>query len=318
MLTFDVEGPPHREDFFDKYSLKCLHVVLDLLERNEFEGLFFITTPAAQRIKKLPRLVELLGHHEVGYHSSSHSVKPRIFEYTDTASYEDAVKVSFERETSNINPESGQTEGHGGILLLRETFPDKKIVCFRAPFLAWSPPHLEALRKLGIVFDFSADVSNLPLTYRGVVFYPSPVSIDGIEATFVHRNREDVFPRFLSNILLQRQVTVLMMHPSKFVQDPSLERKRSIIADAISARIAPPFLKFLLARLRLLEEADLINVTSSLDREWPPLDPRDVNVERVYCASLRAPARLFNARPRFIRSHFLRFFEPDLQFAFKD
>lgn len=302
LLTFDIEGPPKKEDFFDRTSLMCLKIVLELLERNDFRGIFFITGSAAEQIRRHPDLVELLDHHEIGYHSSSHTVSPRIVEYTDIASYEEARTVSLKRETSHVNPKTGSIEGEGGILSLRKTFAEKNIVGFRAPFLSWSPPHLEALRKLGITYDFSSDISRDPVFFRRITFYPSPISIDGIEATFFHRGPNDIFPRFLTSLFLQRGVTVLFMHPSGSV---------NAITDKASAKFAFSFLQFFFNRLRFLEQAGIIELTSSLSKGCEPLDVRNVDVESIYQASVRAPMRLFGLRPRFIRSHFTRFFGQD-------
>ena len=110
LLTFDVEGLPPREDFFNNFSLFCLRRVLNLLKEVGFKGVFFITASAAERIRKYPDLVEQLSCHEIGYHSSSHSVRPWIIEYTDLSSYNEAVAISLKRETSHINPETGQID----------------------------------------------------------------------------------------------------------------------------------------------------------------------------------------------------------------
>lgn len=304
LLTFDIEGQPKREDFFDSTSLFCLETVLGLLEKNKFEGIFFITGSAAEQIQRYPNIVKALNHHEIGYHSASHSTKPRIIEYTDIESYEEAVAVSVKRETSHINRETGQTEGEGGIISLRRIFPHKNIVCFRAPFLSWSPPHLEALRKLGLTFDFSSDILDYPVSFRGITFYPSPISIDGVEATFVHRNPAGTFPRLLTSIFLQRIVTVLLMHPSGLIAKKS-------VALNVRTKLTLSFLRFLLERIRYLQEANLIEVTSLLSRNWQSLDLAELNMERVYRASVRASTRLFGSNPRFIRSHFIHFFGQD-------
>jgi len=313
LLTFDVEGPPQREDFFEETSLRCLKMVVELLEKNDFRGIFFITGSAAERIRKHSGLVEHLSRHEVGYHSASHSVKPRIFEYTDITSYEEAVASSFEREKSHINLENGQVDGNGGIMSLRQTFPHNSITCFRAPFLAWSPPHLEALRKLGIVFDFSSDISRQPLTFRGITFYPSPLVIDGVEATFVHRGPEDIFPKPLVNIFLQRAVTVLLMHPSSLISTKSFVKngESHVVAGDMKTKLVFSFLRLLFDWMRFLQEANFIEVTSSLSENWEPLNVEKVDVERIYQASVRAPKRLFNSDPKFIRSHYVRFFGQD-------
>lgn len=310
LLTFDVEGLPPREDIFDNSALICLHKTLDLLENVGFKGIFFITASAAEQIRKHPDLVKRLSCHEIGYHSSSHSVRPRIVEYTDVASYEEAVAISLKRETSHIDPETGQVEGKGGMLALRETFPKSDIACFRAPFFGWSPAHLEALKKLGIRFDFSSAISEQPVSFKGIVFYPRPISVDGIEATFVHKGPKDIFPKPVTFRLLQRKVTVLLMHPpTLIVKNPFAGREEYQIGGNVRTKLAISVLQVLLSRIHFLRKINLVEVTSSLSQNWQLLNPEKVDVKNIYWESVKNVARLFNSNPRFVFSHFVRFFE---------
>ena len=315
LFTFDVEGLPPKEDIFNNSALLCLRKTLDLLESVDFKGIFFITASAAEQIRKYPDLVKRLSSHEIGYHSSSHSVKPRIIEYTDVASYEEAVAISLERETSHINPETGQIEGSGGILALRETFPGNDIVCFRAPFLGWSPPHLEALKKLGIKFDFSSSISEHPVFFRGTTFYPCPIPIDDcIEATFVRREPGEVFPKPISSVLLRREVTVLLMHPpALLVKNPCAGQDKYEIAGNVRIKFVISLLKLLFNRIRFLQKINLVEVTSSLSQNWQSLHVESVDVEGIYWRSVQSLMRLFNCNPRFVLSHFMRFFYQDDQ-----
>lgn len=313
LLTFDVEGLPPREDIFNNSALACLRKTLELLENASFKGIFFITASAAEEIRKHPDLVRQLSRHEIGYHSSSHSVEPRTIECIDLASYEEAVAISLKRETSHINPETGQIEGKGGIWALREAFPKNTISCFRAPFLGWSPPHLEALKKLGIEFDFSSSISEQPVSYRGIVFYPSPISIDGIEAMFVHKGLGDIFPKPLTWILLRRKVTVLLMHPpTLLVKNPFAGRDKHQIGGNIRTKIVISLLQALLSRMHLLQKTNSIEVISSLSKNWRLLDPKEVDVKRVYWQSVQSLAYLFDFNPRFVFSHFKHFFEQEI------
>ena len=313
LLTFDVEGLPPREDVFNNSALMCLRKTLDLLENVDFKGIFFITASAAERIRKYPDVVKRLSYHEIGYHSSSHSVRPRIIEYTDVASYEDAVAISLERETSHINPETGQIEGNGGILALRETFPKSDIACFRAPFFGWSPPHFEALKKLGIKYDFSSSISEQPVSFRGITFYPCPIPIDDcIEATFVRREPKDIFPKPISSVLLRRKVTVLLMHPSNLlVKNPCAGRDEYQIAGNVRTKIVISLLKLLFNRIRFLQKTNLIEVTSSLSQNWQYLNPEKIDVKKIYWRSVQSLVHLFDSNPRFVFSHFMDFFNKD-------
>lgn len=310
LLTFDVEGLPPREDFFDNYSLMCVHKTLDLLEEKGLKGIFFLTGFGAEQIHEHQDLVERLTLHEIGYHSSSHSVKPGIIEHTDVPNYENAVAISLRRETSHVNPETGQMEGKGGILALRETFPKNDIVCFRAPFLAWSPPHLEALRKLGIMFDFSSVISEDPVSFRGIVFYPCSIPIDSALRTFAYKGSEDRFPKPISSAMLRRKVTVLAMHPpALLVKNIYVGRDKYGIAGKVRTKFLFSLLKLLLDSICFLQKSKLIEVTSSLSQNWPSLCLENIDVERIYWGSVQHVMRLFNSNPRFTLSHFMRFFD---------
>ena len=127
----------------------------------------------AERLEGHAGITSLLEEHEIGFHSSSHSVHPTIFEYTDVASYEKAYEIALVRETSHINPLNGQMEGKGGIFAVRSILGDKEIVAYRAPGFCWSPPHTEALRDLGVKFDFSSILAPTPVFYKGLTFYQS-------------------------------------------------------------------------------------------------------------------------------------------------
>lgn len=310
LLTFDVEGLPPREDFFDIYSLMCVHKTLDLLEEKGLRGIFFLTGFGAEQIHEHQDLVERLSFHEIGYHSSSHSVKPGIIEYTDVPSYEEAVAICLKRETSHVNPETGQIEGKGGILALRETFPKNDIVCFRAPFLAWSPPHIEALKKLGIMFDFSSIISEDPVSLRGIVFYPCSIPIDSALRTFVYKGSEDLFPKPILSAMMRRKVTVLAMHPpALLVKNLYAGRDEYSIAGNVRTKFVFSLLKLLLDRICFLQKSNLIEVTPSLSQNWPSLRPEKIDVERIYWGSIQHVMRLFNSNPRFVLSHFMHFFD---------
>ena len=108
-LTFDVE------DFINDRSLDALHHILKLLRQRHLKGLFFITGHMAEKLARFPQVVDLLEEHEIGYHSTSHSVHPTIFEYTDVDDYQEAYRASLSREVSHINPLSGTIEGRGEI-----------------------------------------------------------------------------------------------------------------------------------------------------------------------------------------------------------
>lgn len=304
ILTFDVEGPPHREDFINEEVLTALYYVLKLLKKYDFKGLFFITASAAEKISCYPKIIELLRIHEIGYHSSSHSVKPCIFEYTDVKSYEKAIETSIERETSCIDLFNGCIKGKGGILSLRQKFPEKEITSFRAPFLCWVPSHLEALRKLGLKFDFSSDISNLPVFHKGITFFPYPVVIDSMFSNF------HVFLKKMWS----EEFIVLLMHPSHAMfemgESHYEQHNNPFIPVEIKkcTHLQTKFrfreLELLFLGLCLLQRKKLIQIKNSLEESEKSLDQKLVNVANVYEKSVWAPKNLFGYKPKYLLSHF--------------
>jgi hypothetical protein len=95
LLTFDVE------DFMNERSITALQIILEILNRCELTGLFFLTGHMSEKLASYRKILNLLGKHQIGYHSSSHSVRPTILEYTDTADYDKAFLESFRRESSH-------------------------------------------------------------------------------------------------------------------------------------------------------------------------------------------------------------------------
>jgi len=126
-LTFDVE------DFINERSFEGLRIILELLGKYSTRGLFFITGYAAEKLASYPAIKHSLEAHEIGFHSSAHSVHPTIFEYCDVERYGDAYNTSLKRETSHIDPLSGEMEGNGGILALRNLFSKTNVQAYRAP-----------------------------------------------------------------------------------------------------------------------------------------------------------------------------------------
>ena len=300
-LTFDVE------DFINDRSLEALFKILMLLRKRNQKGLFFITGHMAEKLLHFPKIVHLLEEHEIGYHSTSHSVRPAIFEYTDVESYQEAYQTSLSREVAHIDPLSGAIGGRGGIELLRDMFPHKRIQSFRAPGLSWSPPHLEALAHLGIKYDFSTNVSSTPASYRQITFFPYPSFIDSVPI------------RRLLNSIRKKEVTILDFHPSFFVNKDWWDsaffsrtnvQRMSGVASRTMSDLKSLFHKFdmrlkaidFLSKLRL---AELFNEGTESETE---LDLMKIDIAKVYRAITKWPMKRFNYKPRFIRSHLRRFF----------
>ena len=267
----------------------------------------------AERLQLYPEILELLEEHEIGYHSSGHSVHPTIFEFTDVARYEEAYQTSTLRETSHINPLTGKIEGTGGIFFLRKLFPSKQITAFRAPGFCWSPPHTEALRDLGIRFDFSTTFSTIPVSYKGLTFYPPPRMFDWQGKTS---------SRIFLPSILRNRITIADLHPSLFVnqnQWDSIYHKGNPkqIAYPLSRRtveIKSLFHGFdvFLRWVKHLENIKLIETTPNLIKSDKNLAITEKAVAECYEASIRWAERFFNYKPKYLRNHFFVFFNAGL------
>jgi len=268
--------------------------------------LFFVTGHLAEKLGSFPEILDMLQAHEIGYHSTCHSVRPNIFEYTDLKSYQDARVISEKRETAHINPLTGEIEGRGGIEVLRDLFPQKKIEAFRAPGFSWSPPHLEALASLGIKYDFSTNLSENLVRYKGITFYPFPILIDW-------KGILNYCKDLLYSVLTER-ITVLLFHPNLFVNQnywdlffPEPAPKRT----AIHAKCLLLKFEVLLKVIKLLQKFKLIEASPELRDSRTELDASKIDVDNVFRQIVSWPMAQFNYEQRFLRSHLLEFFGGD-------
>lgn len=304
LITFDTE------DYISSNSIPCLNLILGYLKKYDLTALFFITGLMAERLAEHPHVVDMLQAHEIGYHSSGHSVHPTIFEFTDVESYEVAYNASVKRETSHINPLTGEPEGKGGIHSLRQLFPNKKIVAYRSPGFCWSPPHTEALRDLGLKFDFSTRFSSVSIFHKGLTFYPYPAIYDwsGKASDYIN----------LFSALAKREVTVSLFHPDTFVNKESWD---SIYFSKQPEKILPPrprtscefqsffrnfglFLKW----ISHLEKMRLLETKPKLKKSGKKFVFTKSDVEKIYEYAVRWPRNVFNYEPKYLHSHFCKFF----------
>lgn len=303
-FTFDVE------DFTNERSIIALQAVLELLNRYDFKGIFFLTGHMTEKLQNCPDTIDLLEEHEIGYHSTGHSVHPTIFEFTDVESYKEAYETSSKRETSHINPLTGEIDGKGGILLLRKLFPSKKIASYRAPGHCWSPPHTEALRDLGIKFDFSSNLSKVPIHHKGLTFYPYQI---------ISKWDNRLHNHYLFWLTLGRTNHIVFgLHPSLFL---TYEGWDSIYMRGNPTQISPPkpreiseakslFRGFdlFLKQIKSLEKAKLVEVTSQLETSRRTISiTREVS-ENSYEHSMRWARKTFGYKPKHLQNHFVGFF----------
>lgn len=316
-LTFDVEGQNENEDHFSIESAEALLGVLAELKRFQLTGLFFIPGTVAERLPQYPEIMDLLRNNLIGYHSSSHSVRPRIFEYTDVEDYQQAKEISLKRESSSIDPHSGNILGEGGIQQLRRIFHSNDVKFFRAPFLCWSPPHMECLRELGFKFDFSTNICDVPVQFKGLTMFPTPTVVDKIpeKIASVVENQKRVLPRFLLRKILTRQCTVLLLHPSKLARPHQVGRPEIGPTTEIrfnkkssKAMINLVALRMLLSELSFLRRAGTIVVTPSPRMGSNNLDVKRIDVERLCNENASICRRLFGYETKYMQSHFTKFF----------
>jgi peptidoglycan/xylan/chitin deacetylase (PgdA/CDA1 family) len=317
LFTFDTE------DFISENSTKFLHSLLLLLEEYNFNTLFFLTGHMAEKLNDSPEITNLLQKHEIGYHSSSHSVHPTIFEYTDMKSYKEAYEAALIRETSHVNPLNGNIEDKGGILALRSLFSNKQILSYRAPGFCWSPPHTEALRDLGIKFDFSANFARYSVFYKGLTFYPFPV----LREWSGHLDKH-YYTLFLSSIL-KNKIVVICLHPSWFISSNTWD---SIYHKGNPKHLNPPSLRsscefksifrsftLFLKRANYIENIGLIEINANLKKSDTVFSVSKEGIENIYEHSMRWPKQYFGYEPKYLRKHFYEFFNnPHSEFTKSD
>ena len=310
-LTFDTE------DFISENSVSGLNNILELLKKNELPGLFFITGSMAEKLSHFPETVELLSEHQIGYHSSSHSIHPTLFEFTDVESYDEAYQTSLIRETAHINPLTGEIEGSGGIHALQSLFPKKQIVAFRAPGYCWTPPHLEAMKTLGITYDFSTNISIDPFNFRGITFYPFTILLANWQGG-IHEHF------YLQRLTLKRKISVLTIHPSTMInrldwdliyypKNNNFKLNPTNLTPPPSRSPAEALSKYrrfdtLLKHLKSLQKFHLLRITPELEKTNMTLCPASLDVTKCYDMSIKW-AEGFEYKPKFLYSHFARFFE---------
>lgn len=307
-LTFDVEDPINHS------SILALQKVLELLRKAKFRGIFFITGSVAEKLNFHRDILSELSEHEIGYHSSSHSIRPTIFEYTDISDYKEAEKIALKRETSYINPLTGKIEGEGGIITLKKLFPNKRIVSFRAPGFSWSPPHLTALKKLGIEYDFSTNLSPRKVCYKGITFYPFPLLIMPPEG----RTLNFLTYSYLFRLAILNETFVVAMHPHSLLNaepwdsiywhgNPTKPIEVKKKNEKQIERCISDFERFLKI-LGLLHKIKLVEVTPPLEPAQEPLQVNKHVISESYRKAIQWPIKFFNYSPRYLHLHFSEFF----------
>lgn len=311
LLTFDVE------DFINNRSVGAFHAVLELLRKHGLKGLFFITGHMAEKLTSFPKILSLLDSHEIGFHSSAHSVHPTIFEYCDVESYEEAYLMTLERETAHINPLSGAIEGSGGINVLRKLFPSKEVLAYRAPGYCCPPPHLEAMAHLGIKHDFSMNLSAVCVSYKGITFYPLPIFLDGAET--LCGETEMLNWAMLLNSIMRKKTTILNFHIDRFINETwwdSIyhERNPSELRTVLSKETQQTAsmiyrMDALLKATKVFEGLGIVNTLPCLSKAENELDLSNIDIRRILDMYTFWPRIFFGYKSKHVQSHFSRFFD---------
>jgi len=305
LLTFDVE------DFINPNAIYALQRILEILQKYELKAMFFITGLMAEKLSNHSQIIKMLKEHEIGYHSSSHSVRPTIPEYTDVKNYKKAYEISLQRETSHINPLKGEIEGEGGIYLLQNLFHPQKIQAFRAPGMCWTPPHLEALKNLGIKYDFSTNLTySEPISYKELTFYPFTVTQQWNGTMYDYE--------YLLSSILQHKVTIFDLHPTLLVNQIEWDSiyykgnpKTLLTVPKRSAKETEHlFYRFelLIKRIDFLRKIKLIETNPTLNIAYEKLNIRKELIDKYYETSMQWSIKRFNYHPKYIKNHFYEFF----------
>lgn len=314
LLTFDVE------DFINERSSKALHVIVELLKKYNLRALFFVTGHMAEKLELLPTIQRLLRIHEIGFHSSAHSVHPTIFEYCDVEGYDDAYSMALRRETSHINPISGEIEGAGGLKTLKSLFSSKNIQAYRAPGFCCPPPNLEAMATLGLKYDFSWNLSKMPVAFRDVTFYPRPVFRDCETALLVGKPKVTCWGRFLRSVFMEK-TTVLNFHPNIFVNKdhwdsayhkgnpPELRRASSRSISQIQTMYAN--LERLFSLVCKLQKLNAVECSPDLSTSRTNLNTNEVDIDRVASSLASWPRIFFDYEPKYLKSQLHQFLNLD-------
>jgi len=304
-FTFDVE------DFINSNAVYALQRILEILEKYRLRAIFFITGHMAEKLSNHPKITDMLRNHEIGYHSSSHSVHPTIPEYTDVRNYKKAYETSIQREISHINPLTGKPEKESGIYFLQDLFHPKRIQAFRAPGMCWTPPHLEALKSLGIKYDFSTNLTlSEPISYKGITFYPFTVTQQWNGTIYDYE--------CLLNSILNHEITVFDLHPTLLMNQIEWDsiyykgnpKTLSTVPKRPQKETEILFYRFelLLKRIKFLQKTKLIDTNPNLNTARIKLTITEQQVNYCYETSMRWSIKRFGYNPKFIRKHFHEFF----------
>jgi len=164
LLRFDTE------DFLTPESDDALLFLAKALSHRSIRATFPLTTWKVRSLIQRGRrdVIEALRPHDLGFHSTSHSVHPTIAEELATAPDRQAVRAFERRE------EDGLKEVEAAL--------DRPVVCYTQPGGNWVAEACTALRKWGVPLQYSeswnayVDVGGSPFWMGGVLQWSGHVA----------------------------------------------------------------------------------------------------------------------------------------------
>jgi hypothetical protein len=234
------------------------------------------------------------------------------------------METSMKRETSHIDPLSGEFEGVGGINAVRELFSNKKVTAFRAPGFCWTPPHLEALKRLGIEYDFSSGIYGSKISmdevheFKGLKFFPYPFHITGRIILSLDRCYY-----YLSKLLLKTikgRITCLYGHEWELVlktpwdniyttSNPEKLYRTEIVEENKMLRNLFYF-EIILRSIKRLIDMKLIDITTEIEKiDFKTIKPKDIDILTTYLKSIEWCRNTLNYNPKHLFNHFFKYFK---------
>ena len=170
IFTFDTE------DFVNDFTADSILRAARLLREAGAKGCFQIVGLLAEALVKWGRqdvIDELKEHHEIGFHSHTHSVHPNLVELTDIQDYGVALKNLLERETEGARKVK-EIFGRNRLMSAVKSLTKSSVSKVKMIFVTVSSP-------LFLDYSISA-ILNQPIFRYSQMFFPqnrlfSPLSL---------------------------------------------------------------------------------------------------------------------------------------------
>ena len=178
--------------------------------------------------------------------------------------------------------------------------------------MCWTPPHVEALKNLGIKYDFSTNLTySEPVYYKGLTFYPYTVIQQWNGTTYDYE--------CLFSSILRHRITIFDLHPTLLVNQIEWDsiyykgnpKNLTTVPKRPEKEIQQLFNRFelLIKRINFLRKTKLIETNPSFDASNKELNISKEYVSECYEKSMQWAVNRFNYHPKFIKNHFYKFFQ---------